>query len=346
MTSPVTPGDLLESQNPLYAAIDLGSNTCRLLVVKKVPAGLEVVEAFSRIVRLGEGLTKQGRLSNEAISRTLSVLDQCARKLRFYKPHKVRGVATEACRRAKNGKQFLKSVFEKTGLHLEIISHHEEAVLALRGCSELLSPQKPYALVFDIGGGSTEVLWVRVSERVPPHVIDFLSLPYGVVTLAEVYNTETAKTFEEIRRETIERLYDFTLKNEILTEIEEGHVQMLGTSGTATTTVSFHLGLRKYDRDLIDGREISISEVDEAIKYIQLLTPHERNHNQSIGTHRGELMLGGLAVLKGIIDLWPVGTLRVADRGVREGIVADLAYGSSHEAVPYLRADKIRDHSL
>lgn len=343
MTSPPVQGDSLENRSPLYAAIDLGSNTCRLLVVKKVPTGLEVVEAYSRIVRLGEGVTKQGRLSAQAMNRTLTVLEQCARKLRFYKPLKVRCVATEACRRAKNSRQFLRNIFDRTGLRLEIINHHEEAVLALRGCGELLSPEKPYALVFDIGGGSTEVLWVRIAKGKLPDVIDFLSLPYGVVTLAEEYNTEKAKTFEEIRQETMRRLYDFTLKNDVLSHIEAEQVQMLGTSGTATTTVSFHLGLRKYDRNKIDGQEISFRDADKAIKHIQLLTPHGRNYNQSIGNDRGELMLGGLAVLKGIIDLWPVGKLRVADRGVREGIVAELAYGSSREAVPYLRADKVKD---
>ena len=313
------------------AALDLGTNNCRLLVARPAHAGFRVIEAFSRVVRLGEGLARTGRLSAPAVERGLAALGVCAGRMRRRGVTRSRAVATEACRRAENLPAFRDAVRERTGIELEVISPDEEARLALAGCAPLLDPLIPRALVFDIGGGSTELVWLRVapdasgSSRVTG-VIDSISLPFGVVSLAERYAGDPlcAPAYEAIVAETTDQCAAFEQRHGIRRRVAAGEVQMLGSSGTVTTVAGVAMRLPRYDRARVDGSVIDRAEAIAVSRGLLALDWDGRAAQPCIGRNRADLVMPGCAVLEAICRLWPVPNLGVADRGLREGIVLDL----------------------
>ena len=312
---------------PVYAALDLGTNNCRLLVAQPATDGFRVIDSFSRITRLGEGLQASGRLSETAIDRTIAALRVCAGKVRRHEPLKARFVATEACRGAANCEAFVDLVIERTGINLEIISAKEEACLAARGCGPLLVPERRYALVFDIGGGSTEVTWLRVAEDgAAGDVIDSMSMPWGVVRMAEEFGGAEVdyETYELMIATIRDLLARFEKRYAIRSHLAEGRVQMIGTSGTVTTIAGVYLGLERYQRDKVDGRLMQFDEIREVVDHLVSLNLEQRSAHPCIGVERADLVLPGCAIMDAILREWPVGRLRVADRGLREGILFNL----------------------
>ena len=311
------------ARDPVYGAVDLGTNNCRMLMAKPADGGLRVVGSFSRIVRLGEGLADGGRLHEPAIARTIAALGICADRMREQGVRRIRSVATEACRRAGNCAAFLDRVRAQTGLELETISTWEEARLTLTGCMPLLDPRRPRALVFDIGGGSTEIMWIDQSNGRAPRILDLLSIPGGVVTLAERHGGENVspRTYAEIVAWVLDNLGAFDAGNGIGREVARGRVQMLGTSGTVTTLGAFHLGLPVYDRRRVDGLDIGFEDVAAVSTRLAAMGFAERAAHSCIGRQRADLVVVGCAVLDAICRRWPVGSVRVADRGIREGLL-------------------------
>ncbi len=311
------------------AAVDLGTNNCRLLVARPTPRGFQVIDAFSRIVRLGEGLDRSGRLAPGAMGRTLSALRICAGKMRRRGVDASRAVATEACRRAVNFSDFRRRVQDEIGLTLEVISSNEEARLALYGCAPLLDPDIPYALVFDIGGGSTEVTWLSIGGPEGARLEDCISLPVGVVTLSERFGGGdlSGDDYDGIVAATAASLARFERRNRIRDKIASGRAQMLGSSGTVTTLAGVSKGLRRYDRAQVDGAAIGVRDARRISRWLLGLSPAERAAQPCIGTERADLVVAGCAVLEAILDIWPAERLRIADRGVREGILFDLMAG-------------------
>jgi len=311
---------------PVLAALDLGTNNCRLLVARASGRGYRIIDAFSRIVRLGEGLTRSGVLAEDAMRRTIEALKVCAGKIARRGVTHARNVATEACRRAANCDEFLTRVRAETGLNIEIISTAEEAQLAFRGCSPLLSPRQPRALVFDIGGGSTELGWLKVRNGRPPELIDSMSVPLGVVTISENYGRchVPAALYERMVQDVSGHMAAFAERNGIGPRVAAGAVQMLGTSGTVTTLAGIHLGLARYDRSLVDGTYLDFPTIRSISHGLADMTYEERSRHSCIGIDRADLVVAGCAILEAICGLWPVGRLRVADRGVREGILDGL----------------------
>jgi exopolyphosphatase/guanosine-5'-triphosphate,3'-diphosphate pyrophosphatase len=309
-----------------YAALDLGTNNCRLLVATPERDGFRVVDAFSRIVRLGEGLEKTGCLTDAAMDRTISALRVCASKMARKKVVKARSVATEACRRAANCAEFLGRIQEETGLEFEIITPHEEARLALSGCIPLLDEGYPNGIVFDIGGGSTEVMWVEIPGDGSVNVVETLSIPLGVVNLAEIHGGGeiSEAQFETMVRVIAGELVDFEARNGISQAIGDGRVQMLGTSGTVTTLAGIHMGLPAYDRSVVDGCFLGFHEVATVTRHLLRLDFEGRAGEPCVGVLRADLVVAGCAILDAICRTWDVGRLRVADRGVREGILLGL----------------------
>lgn len=309
-----------------YAAIDLGTNNCRMLVARPYGDGFRVVDSFSRIVRLGEGVAAHGRLSDAAIKRTLNALKVCNAKIKSIGAKRVRSIATEACRRAENGPEFLTRVKAEAELDLETISAEEEASLTLAGCSPLLNKNRPNALLFDIGGGSTEVVWIDTSNPQAPKTIDVISLPHGVVTLTESFlgRTDYGQSYEAIVTLIDEGLKAFDQRHSIFEAVANGQVQMLGTSGTVTTLGALHLNLARYDRSRIDGLDLHFDHIHSIIRHLGSLSPAERVQNPCIGPKRSDLIMSGCAVLDAVCRRWPVGSLVVADRGIREGILLSL----------------------
>jgi exopolyphosphatase / guanosine-5'-triphosphate,3'-diphosphate pyrophosphatase len=339
-----TPGAPMSA--PHFAALDLGTNNCRLLVARPASTngGFRVVDAFSRIVRLGEGLEATGSLSEAAMDRTLEALKICAAKIAQRRVAATRSVATEACRRAANCAAFLQRVRDEVGIELEIISTAEEARLVVSGCAPLLHPRLPYAVVFDIGGGSTEIVWLRhgrprrthgrsVRPEIPWLQIEgSTSLPFGVVTFTERFGgvEVTPAIYRAMVDEAEAALAPFERQHRIRHHIAARRVQMIGSSGTVTTLAGIHLALPRYIRALVDGSTLTFSQIDKVSSHLAGLDLAGRAASPCVGRERADLVLSGCAILDAICATWPVGQLRVADRGVREGILFDLMNGRAH----------------
>lgn len=314
-----------------YAAIDLGTNNCRLLIARPSGEHFVVIDAFSRVVRLGEGLAQTGRLSDEAMDRALGALHVCADKLRKRNVHLARSVATEACRRASNGQAFIDRVRNETGIRLNIITAQEEARLAVLGCHILLEQGNGPAMIFDIGGGSTEMVLVETGETVP-RILDWQSVPWGVVSLTESIGAiaddphARAVAYAEMRRRVDEGFADFTARVTPIRHAAQGErsIRLLGTSGTVTTLASLHLELPQYDRRAVDGLIVPADSMRDISRRLSTMTPSERIAVPCVGRERSDLVVAGCAILESILDIWPAERLGIADRGIREGILRSL----------------------
>jgi len=312
-------------QRDIYGALDLGTNNCRLLIARPSEGGFTVLDAFSRIVRLGHGLTVRGMLSQESMDRSVEALAICADKLRRRHVTLARSVATEACRRAVNGREFVSRVKRETVIALEIISPQEEARLAVLGCHKLLEPGDGPALIFDIGGGSTELVLVEQGETAP-RIRAWWSAPWGVVSLTESEGREAIEGKDRVQayarmRERV--LRSFAHFVEMLPDKLE-NVRLLGTSGTVTTLASVHLALPSYDRRLIDGLHVPVGDMRRISTMIAEMDFSQRSGLPCIGSERADMVVAGCAILEAILDIWPAETLGIADRGIREGILRSL----------------------
>jgi exopolyphosphatase/guanosine-5'-triphosphate,3'-diphosphate pyrophosphatase len=315
---------------PVFAALDLGTNNCRMLIARPNGGDFHVVDSFSRVTRLGEGLSRAGALSPDAMDRTVEALKRCAEKMHRRNVAVSRHVATEACRRAANCQEFLDRVRRECGIALEIISAREEATLALKGCAALLSHQVPHALLFDIGGGSTEVLYVKVPGDGSLSVVDCVSLPMGVVTVAEDCGGGDLceRTYNEVADHVARMLEPFEARHGLRRVIADGCAQMIGTSGTVTTLGGLALGLTRYDRTAVDGITLDFDTLLGKSRALCKMSLHQRAAEPCIGWQRADLVLAGCAILEAICRAWPVGKLRVADRGLREGLLMEMIHPS------------------
>lgn len=319
------------SDLPVFAALDLGTNNCRLLVAVPTRHGqFRVIDAFSRIVRLGEGLSASGRLAGPAMDRAIEALKICADKLRARKVKRARLIATEACRAAENGREFLERVERETGLRLEIIDRQTEARLAVSGCGSLVERGTKGVVLFDIGGGSSEIALIDLtrhrSSRLANHIVSWTSLPVGVVSLAERYGgkTVTRAVFDAMVADVAERLSGFEGRSRLDHLVNGPGFHLLGTSGTVTTLAGVHLELERYDRRRVDGLWMDRVSVDRMVEKLLGWGFEERVSNPCIGADRADLVLAGCAILEAIRATWPSERLRVADRGLREGILSEL----------------------
>jgi len=327
----------------LYAALDLGTNSCRMLIAQPKGSGFHVVDSFSKSVQLGSGLERTGRLSRSSMARTIQALRICQQKLKRNKVRRMRLVATEACRRARNARDFIRQVRRETGLTLEIIQPEEEARLAVISCAPLVSTKTEQLLVVDIGGGSTELVWIDLSsiERrdrsaaimrlhagfhhaqspfPAAKVVDWISVPLGVATLRDQFNDveDDAARFALMSWYFEENLSDFAPYND--EQAREGF-QIVGTSGTVTTVAASHLGLKRYDRTKVDGLRMTSDQIDKVIRSYLELGPRGRRRDPRIGEDRQALIMSGSAILQALLRCWPTDRLSVADRGLREGLL-------------------------
>ena len=320
-------------RGPIYAALDLGTNNCRLLIARPHDHGFRVLDGFTRIVRLGEGVSVTGRLSDAAMERTIEALRQCRNKLREHQPTRMRLIATEACRAAENGPAFLARVKEELGLELEIVDRRTEAELAVTGCADLIEGTASGALMFDIGGGSSELAWLdfrggrpKSQGRMSASIRSWQSLPVGVVSIAERFGgvDVTRDVFEAMVGYVSEHLRQFRGREKLRQMIANHPVHLIGTSGTVTTLAGLHLGLERYERQKVDGLWMKRGEVDDTMKVLLAMPFDRRVAHPCIGRDRADLVLPGCAIFEAIRREWPTERVRVADRGLREGILISL----------------------
>lgn len=314
------------SRGPVLAALDLGTNNCRLLVARPRDDGFVVLDSFARIVRLGEGVAGSGRLTEQAMARTIAALRICARIMARHEVADMRCVATEACRRAVNGVEFLARVKRVTGIELEILPQEQEAQLALLGCLPLVDQDAGQVLLVDIGGGSTEVLWLDRSATLRGPVLRCAaSAPIGVVSLSEAFTSEPDPTiFEAMVAQVAGLLEPIEMVHRIGPAIRGAKAQMLGTSGTVTTLAAVLLDLPRYDRRRVDGLRVDPGAITAVARRLRRLDNEGRAAHPCIGPGRADLVVAGCAILEAVLRRWPVDTLRVADRGLREGILQGL----------------------
>jgi exopolyphosphatase/guanosine-5'-triphosphate,3'-diphosphate pyrophosphatase len=324
---------------PVFAALDLGTNNCRLLMAAPDgDGGLKVVDGFSRIVRLGEGLAHTGRLSEEAMARAYQALTACAQRIEARRPLAVGCVATQACRAAANGQTFLNRIEKDLGLKFTVISAEEEARLSVLGCASLLEPEAEYAMILDIGGGSTEASWVApqavLNGRLDPPIISWGTCPLGVVTLAED-DSEPESGKREWYEALVARLADgFASVGEaqhLRSAFADGCAHIIGTSGTVTSLAGVHLGLPRYNRARVDGMWFEVADCRAVIAGLLAQSREERAQNPCIGKDRADLVVIGGAILDAVLRVWPAQRVRVADRGLREGMLMRLiaAHGAN-----------------
>jgi exopolyphosphatase/guanosine-5'-triphosphate,3'-diphosphate pyrophosphatase len=321
-----------------YAALDLGTNNCRLLIASPTARGFRVLEAFSRIVRLGDGLAHTGRLDGAAMDRAMAALKICADRIRRRGAPHVRAVATQACRSAENGPDFIARVKAETGLELAIISPKEEARLSVAGCVALLDRDCDAAVVVDVGGGSTELSWIDLSQlrfdpdRRPPHparlpIKAWLSVPIGVVTLADRF-PERDEGRDAWFRAMVDQvkceIARFDGARGLEPAFREGRAHLIGTSGAITSLAGMHLGLERYERARVDGLWMTRADCEAAADKLMGLTARQRAQQPCIGPDRADLVLAGAAILQAVQELWPCARVRVADRGLREGLLMSL----------------------
>ncbi len=319
-------------QRHTYGALDLGTNNCRLLIARPNDDGFTVIDAFSRIVRLGEGLSHSGRLSDQAMDRAVAALSVCGDKLRRRNVSLSRSVATEACRRAANGRKFVERVRDETGIVLEVIEPAEEARLAMLGCHKLLEPGDGPALIFDIGGGSTELVLIDQLDGVPK-IRSWWSAPWGVVSLTDSEGRDAIEGAERVRayermRQRVRRSFD---QFEAMLPKGRDGIRLLGTSGTVTTLASVHLALPSYDRRAVDGLHVPSDAMRAISSMIAQMDHEERCALPCIGPERADLVVAGCAILEAILQIWPAEKLGVADRGIREGILRSLMARDGHK---------------
>ena len=320
-------------RGPFYAALDLGTNNCRLLVAEPAGESFRVVDSFSRIVRLGEGVARDGRLRAEAMDRALGALRVCAEKLESRPIAAARLIATQACRAAENGEVFLSRVREEAGLDLEVVDQRTEAQLAAEGCFSLLDSRAAGAVLFDIGGGSSEIVWIdRRRRRRKGLLRAWVSLPVGVVTLAERFGGADVDhaLFEAMVEAVQDEFHRFRAREALKEAIGSNWFHYIGTSGTVTTLAGVHLELPRYNRRRVDGLWMEDNDIERMMTKIRGMDYETRRHNPCIGRERADLVLGGCAVFEAIRREWPCTRLRVADRGLREGILVQLMRADGH----------------
>jgi exopolyphosphatase/guanosine-5'-triphosphate,3'-diphosphate pyrophosphatase len=325
----------------LYAAVDLGTNSCRMLIAQPRGSQFHVLDSFSKTVQLGAGLEASGRLSRASMGRTMQALRICQKKIEQHGVTRMRLVATEACRRARNSKDFMRQIRREIGLEVEIIPAEEEARLAVISCAPLVTGRTEQLLVVDIGGGSTELVWIDLSGVEPTErsraimglhrgfagqpqdgarVVDWISVPLGVATLKDQFIDveDDSARFALMSWFFEEHLASFSPYNAAQTR---AGFQIIGTSGTVTTVAASHLGLRRYDRTKVDGLEMTTDEIDTVIRDYLSLGPEGRRTDPRIGRDRHTLIMSGAAILQALMRIWPTDRLSVADRGLREGLL-------------------------
>ncbi|MFB9263696.1 Ppx/GppA phosphatase family protein [Bradyrhizobium erythrophlei] len=313
------------AETGVYAALDLGTNNCRLLIACPAGDGFRVVDSFSRIIRLGEGIAATGSISEAAIERAIAALSICRDKIRYRRARRLRLIATEACRAAGNAESFRARVAAKTGIKLEVIDRETEATLAVIGCSPLLDPRGRGAILFDIGGGSTELVRIERDPDAPnaaPRIKAWMSIPLGVVTLAEHFGGKhvTRDAYARMIADVAQYVAPFAAEHG--TDLRDMH--MLGTSGTVTTLAGVFLNLPRYDRRRIDGIWMNNSDVTATIQKLLGMNYEARVNNNCISIERADLVLAGCAILDAIRNAFPMPRLRVADRGLREGMLVEM----------------------
>lgn len=329
-----------------YAALDLGTNNCRLLVARPHKGGFRIIDAFSRTVRLGAGLRSSddggGTLTIEAMDRSIEALKVCSQKMKRRGVTRALCIATEACRTASNGASFIARAEKETGLTLEVITPEKEAVLAVNGCAPLLDTNCDAAMVFDIGGGSTELVWLDLKPMRQnggePKIVAWTSLPFGVVTLAETYSEREPQTqaeglalFNEMVLRVRTEIDNFVEADHQREIYDTSRAHLIGNSGTVTTLAAVHLGLRSYDRNKVDGLWIQGQSLYDLVGRLSEMSVDERANIPSVGEDRADLLFPGCAILRAIQETWPSDRVRVADRGLREGILVELMETADRE---------------
>ena len=292
------------------AAIDLGTNTARLLIASKNPYRQLLLNRT--ITRLGGGFTRERGLSEEAQLRSIAALKEFAGQISCHQATRVRAVATSAVRDAINGRAFCERVQAETGICLEVIDGAEEAALTLKGVAAILDDKSGELAVFDVGGGSTEYT-LAVDEQ----PLFSRSLPIGVVRLTEG-KVGVAQMEDKIRRELA--LLQRQLAGEGLDQ-RFAKATLIGTAGTATTLAAIQIGMKDYDYRRVNNHTMPLAEVQRIFDLLEPLTPKQRLEVPGLEPGREDLIIAGTLVVLVTMRVFGFRSFKVSDSGLLEGLI-------------------------
>lgn len=297
------------------AAIDLGTNTARLLIGDVDEAGVIAPLLVKRcITRLGGGFTRERGISPDACARTVAALKDFADEIGRFRVTRVRAVATSAVRDAVNGREFCARILRETGICLEVIDGRREGLLTLRGVLAGLDATSDNLLVFDVGGGSTEY---TLSKGVNP--LFSTSLPLGVVRLTEGKGSPEAMQEKVIRELGLLRA---ELDTGNLLQLLD-HATLVGTAGTATTLAAISLGMTDYDYRRVNNYTLSLQEIRGIFSRLLPMTPAERLTVPGLEEGREDLIIAGILITMATMETFGLSRLKVSDFGLLEGVLLE-----------------------
>ena len=306
--------DILIKKQNRFAAIDLGSTNCRLVIVDIIEDKYKIICSFSEILNLGRNLSFSNEFNDEIIEKTIEIFKIISQKLKYYNVLSYRCVATEACRQSINSDELVKRIHERTNIEIEIIPSKEEARLCLKSCLNHNVNLNDFNLVFDIGGGSTEII---IFDSIYSNKdFDFLSIPIGVINFSEKVSLfKTEKVLGQLEKQ----MMFFSKKKKIHNE----PISIIGSCGTVTTLCAIHLKLNYYQKSLVDNTLLEIEDLKQTCNFVKRLSSEEKEKHPCIGPQRINLLDNGILILEKILESWPVKRILVSDRGLREGIILD-----------------------
>lgn len=299
------------NRNDRIAAIDLGSNNCRLIIVEIVGCNYKIIHMSSELINLGENLVYSNEFTKNKIRKVVEFFQYAAKKINDFKVSKYRFVATEACRQSINSDHLINEIFKKTNLNLEIISPREEARLCVKSCPVNRNDNINFDIIFDIGGGSTEIIFINEFND-----FDFFSIPYGVVNLSEkidVFNKK--KVLDNI---------DYEIAKNTKQIVKKKTNNVIGSCGTVTTLCAVFQKLNSYKKEKVDEYLMSFKDLMLTSKFVQNMSDYEKGKHPCIGIKRKKLLSNGILILEAISKNYEIKKILVSDAGIKEGIIRDM----------------------
>ena len=297
--------------NKITAAIVIGSYNCRIIIVNNSP-NIKILKTISVATNLIKNLSYSNEFTHKNIKKTVRCLTMFSRKMLEYNVTKYRCVATEACRQVINSDFFIGEVKKKTGLSVEIISVNEEAQLCFQSCKKYIERMNNEGILFDIGGGSTEISFFDVKNE----KFETSSIPLGVINLSEKINLHGKNkiTFQMKR-------YFQSLKSNLSNQIDPGF--SIGSCSTVSTLSAIHLNLTTFDRKKIEGLLLDVDEIMKIINNLRNLKVNEMLKHPCI-RKKYPLLLNGMEILEKILENFPIKQILVSQSGLTGGMIENL----------------------
>jgi exopolyphosphatase/guanosine-5'-triphosphate,3'-diphosphate pyrophosphatase len=298
----------------MFAAIDIGSNTLRMLIGRSVDGQVVTHKIYRQVTRLSGDFCDKKGLAQASMQRALDALTLFSKSAQQEQVGAIKAVATEAVRRAPNRNDFINRVKQETGIDIEVIDGNREAVLTTSGVLSVVKPLPTKAIIMDIGGGSTELVCLNNGQVMFQH-----SYPLGVVRLCE-------EAHDEFQRQSIiENVFTEFRKQLETRNLFTHDYCLIGTAGTVTTLAAMHLELGNYNQSLINNHVLPLSWLEMTQEKLLALSPVQRENIIGMEQGRGDLIPHGISIILAFCRTMSQGNLKVSDSGLLEGLLMEMA---------------------